>query len=127
MKSLTWYLRFSLALIYIWFGILKPLGVSEAQPLVLQTLAWSPLPNTVHWLGWWEVVIGILWLIPRFTRITFIMTMVHMVGTFLPFVIAPSTSYRDSIVWLTLVGQYIVKNFALVGCALVIRRSELKK
>jgi uncharacterized membrane protein YphA (DoxX/SURF4 family) len=122
MTALVWYLRFSLALIYIWFGILKPMGFSEAQPLVLQTLSWSPLPGTMHWLGWWEVLIGVLWLVPRFTRFVFWMTMVHMVGTFLPFVIAPATSYRDSVAMLTLVGQYIVKNFALVGCAVGVKR-----
>ena len=36
-------LRWSLAVIFIWFGILKPLGLSPAESLVLKTVAWMPL------------------------------------------------------------------------------------
>ena len=35
--------RISLFIIFVWFGILKPLGVSAAEPLVLKTVDWMPL------------------------------------------------------------------------------------
>ena len=40
-------LRYSLGIIYIWFGILKPLGLSPAQELVENTclLYTSPSPR----------------------------------------------------------------------------------
>jgi len=47
-------LRISLGIIFIWFGILKPLGISPAEPLVLATVDWMPLLEAKTWL----VVIG---------------------------------------------------------------------
>ena len=35
-------LRVSLAIIFIWFGILKPLGLSPAAALVEATVGWMP-------------------------------------------------------------------------------------
>ena len=40
-------LRISLGVIFIWFGILKPLGISAAEPLVIATVRWLPL-STVN-------------------------------------------------------------------------------
>ncbi len=55
------FLRYSLGLIYIWFGILKPFGLSPAQELVENTVYWFDNPKTfVPILGWWEVVIGLI-------------------------------------------------------------------
>ena len=41
-------LQVSLALIFVWFGILKPFGLSPAEPLVKPTVQWMPLfsPDT---------------------------------------------------------------------------------
>lgn len=36
-------LRVSLAMIFVWFGLLKPLGLSPAEPLVKATVQWLPL------------------------------------------------------------------------------------
>jgi uncharacterized membrane protein YphA (DoxX/SURF4 family) len=58
-------LRISLGIIFIWFGILKPFGLSPAEPMLLKTVAWIPIFEPKTWLmiiGWWEVVIGILFL-----------------------------------------------------------------
>ena len=38
-------LRYSLGVIYIWFGILKPLGLSPAQELVENTVYWFENPS----------------------------------------------------------------------------------
>ena len=35
-------LRYSLAIIFIWFGLLKPLGMSPAADLVANTVYWFP-------------------------------------------------------------------------------------
>nr|NIM00617.1 hypothetical protein [Acidobacteriota bacterium]NIM62782.1 hypothetical protein [Acidobacteriota bacterium]NIO59082.1 hypothetical protein [Acidobacteriota bacterium]NIQ30121.1 hypothetical protein [Acidobacteriota bacterium]NIQ84924.1 hypothetical protein [Acidobacteriota bacterium] len=44
-------LRLSLGVIFIWFGILKPLGLSAAAPLVLATVAWLPLLDASTWVS----------------------------------------------------------------------------
>ncbi len=36
------FLRLSLAVIFIWFGALKPLGISPAEELVRRTVYWFP-------------------------------------------------------------------------------------
>ena len=56
----TTLLRYSLGIIYIWFGVLKPFGLSPAQELVENTIYWFDDPKTfVPILGIWEVVIGL--------------------------------------------------------------------
>ena len=56
-------LRYSLAVVFIWFGLLKPLGISPAQQLVERTVYWIDPQWFVPLLGWWEVLIGacLLW------------------------------------------------------------------
>ena len=54
--------RFSFAIIFIWFGLLKPLGLSTTAPLVKSTVAGMPFLSADQWvegIGWWEVLIGI--------------------------------------------------------------------
>ena len=66
-----WAIRISFAIIFIWFGILKPLGHSEAQALVLTTVSRMPFFEAETWLaiiGWWEVLIGLFFLFPQTTR-----------------------------------------------------------
>ena len=38
-------LRYSIGIIYIWFGILKPFGLSPAQELVENTVYWFSNPS----------------------------------------------------------------------------------
>ena len=78
-------LRYSLGIIYIWFGALKPLGLSPAQELVENTVYWFENPKTfVPILGIWEVVIGITMIIKPLIRVSIILLFIQMPGTFLP-------------------------------------------
>lgn len=113
----TMALRIAFAIVYVWFGILKPLGLSPATGLVQHTLSVFPHDVISPALGVWEVIIGILFLIPRFTRVTMAMFAIHMVGTFLPMFFLPELTYAQAPVVLTLVGQYIVKNVVFVAAA----------
>ena len=113
-------LRYSLAVIFIWFGILKPLGVSPAQELVAHTVYWFSPAWFVPFLGWWEVVIGLCLLYKPLIRIGILLLMVQMVGTFLPFLILPEVVFGAKPYALTTEGQYIVKNLILISAAIVI-------
>ena len=44
-------LRLSFAAIFVWFGILKPLGLSAAAPLVEATVAWMPGLTPAQWVS----------------------------------------------------------------------------
>ena len=114
-------LRYSLGIIYIWFGALKPLGLSPAQELVENTVYWFENPKTfVPILGIWEVVIGITMIIKPLIRVSIILLFIQMPGTFLPSVLFPEVCFTSFPLGLTLEGQYIVKNLIIISAALVV-------
>ncbi len=117
--------RISLFIIFFWFGILKPLGVSAAGPLVIKTVDWMPLLSPEQWLaviGWWEVLIGVCFLFRKTTRIAILLLFLQMTGTFMPLFILPEITFQPNGIPLlpTLEGQYIVKNIIIISAALVI-------
>lgn len=118
-------LRYSLAFIFIWFGLLKPFGLSPAEGLVLQTVDWMPVLSARQWLsviGWWEVAIGVLFLFRPTLRFAIGLLALQMVGTFMPLVVLPSVTFQAGRIpyALTLEGQYIVKNLLIISAAMVI-------
>ncbi|WP_343487906.1 DoxX family membrane protein [Allomuricauda sp. d1] len=124
-------LRISFAIIFFWFGILKPFGLSAAEGLLKATVAWLPFGSPEQWLsiiGWWEVVIGITFLFRLTTRIAIALLFIQMVGTFMPLVILPEVTFQDSnILMPTIEGQYIIKNLMVISAALVIGGSFYEK
>lgn len=117
--------RISLFIIFFWFGILKPLGVSAAGPLVVKTVGWMPFFTGEQWLaviGWWEVLIGICFLFRKTTRLAILLLFLQMSGTFMPLFILPEITFQENgIPFLpTLEGQYIIKNIIIISAALVI-------
>jgi len=117
--------RWSLAVIFIWFGILKPLGISPAEPLVLKTVAWMPLLSATQWLaviGWWEVAIGVTFLFRRTSRLAIGLLALQMTGTFMPLVMLSEITFQPGRVPYapTIEGQYIIKNLLIIAAALVI-------
>lgn len=118
-------LRVSLALVFVWFGLLKPLGLSPAADLVKATVGWLPLLDPDGWLaviGWWEVVIGLTFLHRSTVRIAIALLAMQMVGTFLPLLLLPEVTFQAGRIPYapTLEGQYIVKNLVLISAALVL-------
>jgi uncharacterized membrane protein YkgB len=118
-------LRISLALVFIWFGILKPFGLSAAEGLVLATVDWMPVFRATTWLaiiGWWEVAIGATFLFRQTLRIAIALLFLQMVGTFMPLVMLPEVTFQAGRIPYapTLEGQYIIKNLVMIAAALVI-------
>jgi uncharacterized membrane protein YkgB len=118
-------LRVSLAVIFIWFGLLKPLGLSSASGLVMATVDWMPLLDPPAWvavIGYWEVAIGVCFLFRRTLRAAILLLALQMVGTFMPLVLLPEVSFQPGLYpWApTLEGQYIIKNLLIISAALVV-------
>jgi uncharacterized membrane protein YkgB len=116
-------LRISLGVIFIWFGLLKPLGVSPAGPLVLATVRWMPVFTPDTWLaviGWWEVLIGVTFLFHRTVRVAIALLALQMGGTFLPLVMLPAVTFQSFPLVPTMEGQYIIKNLLIISAALVV-------
>jgi uncharacterized membrane protein YkgB len=113
-------LRYSLAIVFIWFGLLKPFGSSPADDLVKRTVYWFPPEVFFPILGWWEVAIGLCLLFRPLLRAGLLLLFLQMPGTFLPLVILPEVCFRSVPFELTMEGQYIVKNLVLITAALVV-------
>lgn len=118
-------IKISFAIIFIWFGILKPLGLSAAAPLVLKTVDWMPLFPAEGWLkiiGVWEVLIGVFFLFRKTIRLAILLLFLQMGGTFLPLFILPDITFQENGVPFlpTMEGQYIIKNLLIIAAALVV-------
>jgi uncharacterized membrane protein YkgB len=113
-------LRISIAIVFIWFGILKPLGVSPAEDLVRGTVYWIDPDIFVPFLGWWEVLIGVTLLFRPLVRIAILLLFLQIPGTFLPLILLPEVTFTHFPYALTTEGQYIIKNLIIIGAALVI-------
>jgi uncharacterized membrane protein YphA (DoxX/SURF4 family) len=117
-------IRISFAIIFIWFGILKPFDLSSAESLLKATVVWLPLGTPEFWLtaiGVWEVAIGATFLFSRTTRIAIALLFLQMFGTFMPLVFLPEVTFQNgNILTPTLEGQYIIKNVMIISAALVV-------
>ncbi len=117
--------RVSFGIIFIWFGILKPMGISAAESLVLATVPWLPVFEGQTWvaiIGWWEVLIGIAFLFPQLIRVAIGLLALQMVGTFMPLLFLPEVTFQPGKIPFgpTMEGQYIIKNLMIISAALVV-------
>jgi uncharacterized membrane protein YkgB len=113
-------LRIALAVVFIWYGILKPFGLSPAADLVRRTVYFVPPDVFIPILGWWEVAIGVGLLVRSLNRTAIFLLFLQMPGTLLPLVLLPDVCFTHVPWGLTLEGQYIIKNAVLIGAALVV-------
>lgn len=114
------FLRYSLAVVFVWFGALKFTGISPANELVARTVYWFDPEIFIPVLGWWEVAIGVCMLVRPLIRLAILLLFVQMPGTMLPLILLPDVCFTQFPFGLTLEGQYIIKNLVLISAALVI-------
>jgi uncharacterized membrane protein YkgB len=113
-------LRFSLSVIFIWFGALKIFDMSPAEEIVKATVYWLNEDQFFIILGYWEVIIGLALLFKSLVRFALLLLFLQMPGTLLPLFILPEVCFTEFPFGLTTEGQYIIKNLVLISAALVI-------
>lgn len=113
-------LRYSLAIIFIWFGLLKVIGYSPATELVIRTVYWFDPSWFVPFLGVWEMIIGACFLYRPLVRLGIALLAPQMLGTLLPLILLPSIVFQGNPFLPTLEGQYIIKNLLIISAAIVI-------
>jgi uncharacterized membrane protein YkgB len=114
-------LRVSLGVLFVWFGMLKIFEVSPVSELVARTVYWVDPDLIVPLLGVFEVMVGVLLLLGRALRLTLLLFLVQMLGTFLTFIVLPNVTFRDGNPFLlTVEGEFVVKNLVLIAAALVV-------
>lgn len=124
-------LRWTLAICYLWFGMLKFFpGISPAEGLAQDTirvLTFGLIPDNISivLLAIWEVGVGLILASGIFLRFGIWAAIVHMVCTFTPLVFFPEVSFTAVPYAFTIVGQYIVKNLVfLVGLGILLTEEE---
>ena len=114
-------LRVSLGLVFIWFGALKVLDVSPVAEFVARTVYWVDPDVLVPALGVFEMTIGTLLLLGRALRLTLLLLVIQLVGTFVTFLVLPGVTFREgNPLLLTVEGEFVVKNVVLIAAALVV-------
>ena len=113
--------RFSLFVVFFWFGILKIIGTSPANPIVADLLH-----VTMPFMSWdtfiilfaiYEILIGICFIIPRLERLAIALLIPHMIMTTLPLFFLTDMTWQGFLTP-TLEGQYIIKNLVIIALAM---------
>ena len=113
--------RLAIFIIFFWFGFLKIIDTSPANPMVAallaKTLPFISFNQFIVLFGVYEMIIGLTFLIPGLERLAIALLVPHMITTFLPLVfLAPMT--WQGFLTPTLEGQYIIKNLLIIALAM---------
>ena len=113
--------RLAIFVVYFWFGMLKVLGLSPASPLVLalldRTMPFISPGAFLVWFGLFEVLIGVVFLVPKLSRLAIALLVIHLITTVMPLFLLKSSLWTGMMVP-TLEGQYIIQNVLLVALAI---------
>jgi uncharacterized membrane protein YkgB len=125
-KSFVPLARFSIFLVFFWFGFIKLLGLSPASPLA-EALTARTVGNEYFGILFvtiavLECIVGVLFLFPKLTRIVIPLLLFHMVIVCSPLVLVPDLTWQTFLVP-TLEGQYIIKNAVVIAVAIGIAAS----
>jgi uncharacterized membrane protein YkgB len=117
-------MRIALGIVFFWFGALKLFpGLSPAEQLVRESVFFINPDLFQPLLAVWEMAIGLGLITGLFLRVTLLLLFLQMPGTLLPLFVTPAAVWTSFPFGLTLEGQYIVKNLALITAAIVLGAS----
>ncbi|MCH8908155.1 MAG: hypothetical protein IH840_13785 [Candidatus Heimdallarchaeota archaeon] len=113
-------LRYSIGIVFIWFGALKLVGRSPAEQLVKDTIVFIPPDIFLPILAIWEMTIGVTLMIQKLNRVAIFLLFLQMPGTMLPLILLPEVCFQTFPLILTLEGQYIIKNLIIISGGIVV-------
>lgn len=112
--------RAAIFIVFFWFGAIKIFAVSPASPLVEallhKTLPFISFGTFIVLFGIFEMIIGVLFLIPKAERAAILFLAIHMVTTIMPLFLLRSIAWQGFMIP-TLEGQYIIKNLIIIALA----------
>jgi len=112
--------RFSLTVVFFWFGFLKLLNLSPVVGLLRESVPLLAKPPYLEVLGVVEIVIGTGLLLPSLAKAANVLMIFHLLGTFSLFLFAPRLMFAPQFPLLTMDGEFVMKNIVLITSALVI-------
>jgi len=121
-------LRFTLALIFVWFGALKVLGFNPVFDLITN----SAMPFLAEGyglviLGVVEVLIGLLLVLNRALLFTHTIVVLHLLGTFSTFIFGWNLMFDPYVPVLSFEGEFVIKNMTLAIAGLVVLVHEARR
>lgn len=117
----TTLLRLALGIVYVHFGFLKFFpDLSPAEMLASQTIMQMSFhlldaQSAMLYLAILECAIGVAMLFNILPRVTCVLFLLHMVGTFTPLYYLPEFAFKIAPLAPTMEGQYILKNIVFVA------------
>lgn len=112
--------RISLGVLFLWFGLLKPLGHETTTSLLAHTIYWGDPEVMVLALGWWEVSIGLFLLVRPLLRVAVFLLALRVPGILLAFLLQADVCFVTFPFTPTPEGQYLIKDLTLFFAALAI-------
>lgn len=115
-----WLHRVSLGVLFIWFGLLKPLGHKTTTSILAHTTYWGDPESIVVILGWWEVAIGVSLIFRPLVRVAVLLLIIRLPGVILAFVLKPEVCFFSFPFTPTPEGQYLIKDLVIFIATLAI-------
>ena len=117
-------LRYTLAIIFLWFGFLKLFGVSPIASIIEQVYPFIiQIKGLYYLLALTEIAIGAGLLIKRTAPYASILLIAHLtIATF--GILFNRMAYDGGFPNLTMVGEFVVKNFALMAAGFVVYQDK---
>ena len=118
-------MRLSLAIVFVWFGIMKTVLPNSEFHMVIETTYWFPLSPKflIPGLGVAEILIGAAILFPGgvFLRLGLVFILLHLCATFMVLILMPDHSFQNGNPLLLIHGgEFVMKNLVLIAAALVV-------
>lgn len=117
-------LKGALAAVFVWFGLLKLLGVSPMRDTILAVVPLvKNVPAAYTALALFEVGVGVGILLPRAAGVAAALMLGHLTLASLAVLVSP-IAWEPVFPCLSLIGEFVAKNLVLAAAALFIVRSE---
>jgi putative oxidoreductase len=114
-------IRISLGIVFVWFGLLKVVGVSPVFDLASHVVYWLPAELFVPLLGIWEIAIGVGLLLGKALRVILSLLFLQLAGTFLVLIILPGAAFQGgNPLFLTTEGEFVIKNLVLIAAGVAV-------
>lgn len=124
------FMRISLAIIFLWFGLLKLVHPASEFGMVIGTTYWFPLAPKflVPLLGISEILLGVavLFAVGVLLRLALLFLLLHLLATFVVLFLMPDLAFHNgNPLLLTSSGEYVIKNLVLLAAVVVVFASTI--
>lgn len=113
-------LRYSMVVVYVWFGLLTMAGMSATAELVAAVFPFVPTDVFLMVLGGWEVAVGLALLSRRTLRLAVVLLAGHAAVVMLPLALFPNQTFSYFPYGPSFEGVYIIKDWVLLAGAITV-------